>query len=609
MPTKKQKLLEEYRKKASDYKYAIENTLQTYDGTQKKFVSFKLFPRQKEFLKNLCNENKNITVKNRQAGVTTVSCAYAATAMVFASKNAPELIVCVAHNQTLAKKNLQKIKNFIDQYQPERFYGSQNRYLNKSQTYLKLPNGSEAMAIANSEDAGRGGTPTFIIMDEAAFIEGGEDAYTAIINSQATGGRLVMLSTPNGLDEVYYKTYENAQYGNNDYKVTNFRWYEDPRFNSDLKWVYTDDIIDYIKKEPQKQQEEVIDDTQRSVSQTIMFRQGYKPWSTWFENQCRDNNLDKRKIAQELQCTFIGSGDNVIDTKIIEQQETENVMEPESTEMDGDLWIWKAPKKDHKYIAALDVSLGTAEDYTGYTIIDFDTFEQVLEYKGKVKPDDAADIINKYSRLYNAFTTLDITGGWGHSTYRKLIEYKFPLKLLHYEKDMLDKHGLVTENSIAGINFQKKNNRTKIIEAMEEAMRTGFIVRSSRLITEMKKFIYDENGRPDHMKGAHDDVLMAVAMCLYLAETHFKQLETNKNATETLLNSWKVSTKPIDKVPYDQEKANDPLMDSYRIHGADDEEYLEQMGIHDPNHPRNAMTYNWLFGRPKNKGLTTKKKH
>ena len=604
---KKREILQEYKKKASDYQYALESSLETYDATQEKIVPFKLFKKQKEFFRNLCNYPKNITIKNRQAGVTTVSCAYAALSMVFSSTKAPEYIISIAHNQEKAKKNLGQIREFIKQLQPERFFGTKNRFTLNSQTYIELPNGSSAQAIANSEDAGRGGTPTFILLDEAAFIEGGKDAYTAIVNSQVTGGRLVMLSTPNGLDEVYYETYANAQANNNDYKISYFTWYEDPRFNKDLKWIKTDDIIDYIKKDDSNKFENVIDDTERKQTPSELMRKGYKPWSTWFEKQCRANNLDKRKIAQELQCTFIGSGDNVVDSDIIQQQEYENVLDPIAKEEDGNLWIWEHPVKDKKYIAALDVSLGTSEDYTGFCIIDFDDFKQVLEYKGKIKPDDAATLIDKYSRMYNAYTTLDITGGWGISTYRRLIDYKFPLRLLHYEEDMLDSNGLVTENSVAGLNFQKKNNRTKIVEAMETAMRNGFIVRSTRLIDEMKKFVFDDNGRPDHIRGAHDDVLMAVSMCLFIAETRFKRLEANKESTQFMLNNWRLETAPINRVETNQE-ASTPYMDPFKIGGDDDDDLLEQMGIKNANNIKNTQKYNWLLRDPRG-GISNKRKH
>ena len=40
--------------------------------------------------------------------------------------------------------------------------------------------------------------------------------------------------------------------------------------------------------------------------------QGYKPFSSWFESMSKKFKFDRRKIAQELECDFLGSGDGVI---------------------------------------------------------------------------------------------------------------------------------------------------------------------------------------------------------------------------------------------------------------------------------------------------------
>ena len=72
---------------------------------------------------------------------------------------------------------------------------------------------------------------------------------------------------------------------------------------------------------------------------------------------------------------------------------------------------------------------------------------------------------------------------------------------------------------------------------MEEQLRTGFRVRSNRLINELKTFVYI-NGRPDHMQGHHDDLIMAIAMALYVAQNSFSNLTKNVNQAKAMLDSW-----------------------------------------------------------------------
>ena len=53
--------------------YAIETFLKTYDLTQKGFVPFKLFHKQKEIIKTYEEYDRNIVTKPRQAGVSTTT--------------------------------------------------------------------------------------------------------------------------------------------------------------------------------------------------------------------------------------------------------------------------------------------------------------------------------------------------------------------------------------------------------------------------------------------------------------------------------------------------------------------------------------------------------
>lgn len=208
-------------------------------------------------------------------------------------------------------------------------------------------------------------------------------------------------------------------------------------------------------------------------------------------------------------CAFIGSGDNVIEGEVLRKQEEINVMDPifKDKEWDNNVWIWKMPQKGHRYILALDVSRGDSEDATGMCIIDYDTFEQVLEYHGKVPPDIAAQLVDHYGRMYNALSTFDITGGMGIAATSKLKDLNYPKSLLHYDNVNDDIYYIPPADAIPGINFASRNRRSQIVAALEEAVSRGdFKIRSERLIAELKKFVY-KNGKPDHMKGSHDDCL------------------------------------------------------------------------------------------------------
>jgi hypothetical protein len=218
----------------------------------------------------------------------------------------------------------------------------------------------------------------------------------------------------------------------------------------------------------------------------------------------------------------------------------------------------------------------------------------VAEYIGKIPPDDLASVAYKWGILYEAYIVIDITGGMGVATSRKLQE-------MQYKNLYID--GINTQNiwewnkkamdKIPGINFN--NKRTQIVAAFEEQLRKGFSIRSSRLLNELNTFVY-MNGRPDHMKGAHDDSIMSMSMALYAADMCFNQLKKNESANKAMLESWTMS-----------ERSYEPNKSFYSYGTAFDQ--IGSMGMDNNNlyHQNNNMNvgkqayqeHMWLFGKSK----------
>ena len=56
----------------------------------------------------------------------------------------------------------------------------------------------------------------------------------------------------------------------------------------------------------------------------------------------------------------------------------------------------------------------------------------------------------------------------------------------------------------------------------------------------MGKFIY-VHGRPDHQKGHHDDLIMAISMAIYVGDTSFQSLSKVVNQTKVMIDAWHTS--------------------------------------------------------------------
>ena len=537
----KEQLIIEVTKCMRNTPYALRTYLQTFDNTVSKYVPLDLFPDQIKLIEDYDAYNENVALKYRQAGVSTVTAAWASKKVAFAKKSKPEKILIIANKLDTAVEMANKVRSFTEQWPA--WVGISFSQEKNSQRHFKLNNDCEVKAVATSKDALRGYTPTILIFDEAAYIEADSDFWSACMASLSTGGKVIVVSTPNGYDPIYYEIYDQSLRGMNDFKISEMYWYKDPRYTKDLYMVKTPDLVHFLLNREDYPKDTIVNlhnenpyERDLQVVKDYM-DQGYKPCSTWFEGMVKKLKFDRRRVAQELECNFLGSGDNVFDSDLMQNISKNQVREPQAKMMGGNLWIFKEPENGHKYVMGVDVSRGDSEDFSCIQIIDFDTREQVLEYVGKVPPDVTAEIAYKWGTMYNAYCVVDLTGGMGVATARKMQELQYGGGMYVDNVDTSNKwkYDPKLNEKIPGINFN--NKRVQIIASLEEAVRHEFKVYSLRLYNEMNTFIY-VNGRPDHQKGHHDDCIMAISMAIYVAEKSFQSLTKVVNHTKAMLNSW-----------------------------------------------------------------------
>ena len=195
----------------------------------------------------------------------------------------------------------------------------------------------------------------------------------------------------------------------------------------------------------------------------------------------------------------------------------------------GSLIVWKKPVKEdaktglpHRYILTVDASSGKGEDYTGIQVLDVEEFEQVAEMQVKIPPEQAAETAYKLGRIYNdALVVCEVTGGWGFSVDQKLrreLKYKNP-----YTRHVLDRLSKLFTDK-AGFDTTTKT-RPLVLAALEEAVRENELgLYSSRALAEMASFIIGENGKAEARPGQHDDLVMSLALAVYVAQQQPKQI-------------------------------------------------------------------------------------
>ncbi len=97
-------------------------------------------------------------MKYRQAGVSTVTAAWASKKLVFAKKQKPEKILIIANKLDTSVEMANKIRGFTEQWPA--WVGVTFAKEKNSQRHFKLTNDCEVKAVATSKDALRGYTPT-----------------------------------------------------------------------------------------------------------------------------------------------------------------------------------------------------------------------------------------------------------------------------------------------------------------------------------------------------------------------------------------------------------------------------------------------------------------
>jgi hypothetical protein len=414
----------------------------------------------------------------------------------------------------------------------------------------------------------RGMTPTLIFWDETAWTEKGDKFWTAARPTLGTGGGAIMVSTPSGLDAVFYKHFDGARRGENNFKAVELWWYNDPRYNKGLEWV---------KNKGKENEIRITDENWDAEKRSKMVEEFWEASSPWFEEQVRDANGDMRKISQELLCSFLGSGDNFIAEEYLLRIQEHEVLVPIKQEyMDMNFWVWEDPIPGEDYIMGIDASPGHGEDSSTINVLKVkqiieeklitkgekvkktkirrNRVYQVAEYMGKIVPQVLAEVAYQFARRYNnAYVVVDITGGYGVQTVEKLLEYGY--ENVHYaevthkpsrdrlqgyikkgQKAMAD--GLIINvDLIPG--FFVGGNRSSVVLEMQRAIHMeDVIIRSVRLLNELKTFVTVPGNRvADHKRSFHDDSIMGLSIALYVLNYDMARYKQSKGITEKMLNA------------------------------------------------------------------------
>lgn len=236
----------------------INRYIKFYDTQENKQIDLQLWDFQEEYASAFYTDRFILALKSRQLGFTTVTLALALHEALF-HKNVR--IVIMAQTENDASNLLNNIK-YMFQYLPEWMKPQVGR---DNTSTLEFPKLNSSISVqACSPRAGRSIQATHIILDEFAFYNVSrksmdEDIYTAIYPTVSRGGRLTIISTPNGVGNYFHTLVSQAISKDNDFRLFQLMW--------------------NVRKDRDQ---------------------------AWYEQTLRQ--LGPKKFAQEYECSFLQSG-------------------------------------------------------------------------------------------------------------------------------------------------------------------------------------------------------------------------------------------------------------------------------------------------------------
>ena len=235
--------------------------------------------------------------------------------------NDDQRILLVANKEQTAKNIFKRVRLAYEQL-PNYLKPGVIEY---GQTSMMLSNGSSIGISTTSSDAGRGESVNITILDELAFIDSHivekfwESVYPIISSSKKS--KIFIASTPNGTDNLFYRLYQGALQGDNNWKAERIDWWEIP--GRDEKWKA---------------------DTVRTLGSQEIFDQE-------FGNQ------------------FLQGGESSVDENLYNKMQRD-IREPDLIFDENRYVVFDEPKENRLYTVGVDISEGIGQAASVIQVLD-----------------------------------------------------------------------------------------------------------------------------------------------------------------------------------------------------------------------------------------------
>ena len=436
-------------------------------------VPFKMYDFQKDILRDFHENRFNIAKLPRQTGKSTTVVAYLLYyAIFYDSVN----IGILANKASTARELLGRLQLAYENLPKWMQHG----ILVWNKGNVELENGSKILAASTSASAVRGMSFNILFLDEFAFVPNHvAEQFFASVYPTITSGKstkVIIISTPNGMNH-FYKMWEDARRGKNDYVTNEVHWSQVP--GRDAKW-----------------KEETI------------------------------KNTSPRQFAQEFECDFLGSADT-----LISPAKLQTIPFHDPIKSNAGLDIYERVEKDHEYIITVDVARGIGGDYSAFIVFDITTvpYKIVAKYRNnEIKPVLFPSVIFQVCKEYNNPYVLVEVNDIGDSIAATLnYDLEYPNVLMCA---MRGRAGQVVGQGFSGTKTQlgvkmsvtvKKIGCSNLKAIIEE---DKLLFNDFQIFQELTTFVQKKQAW-EADEGYHDDLVMCMVLFAWLVmQEYFKEM-------------------------------------------------------------------------------------
>lgn len=183
----------------------------------------------------------------------------------------------------------------------------------------------------------------------------------------------------------------------------------------------------------------------------------------------------------------------------------------------GELWIWREPAPGESYIIAADTAEGIKDgDFCAAQVLDMATGAQVAEWETLTNPTNWAHRCCLLALWYNTAMLAFETGCSAHGV--SALNTALTLGYANlYRRRVLDQAQRVYTKKLGWATTAR--TKPYLLDAARDAVREGQMVRSPRLLAQMKRTKIGEAPRNEIYTDGHDDLLIAFGIaCIVRTE-------------------------------------------------------------------------------------------